>query len=208
GFLFELMDDYYPGPNTGFVVCDQNGRVLATGRGIFELTGFDEKQLLGRDVAEGLGFSDRTPVALALEWGVRRLGEQLELTTRAARRADRRITSAPERFASSSSRPMPCSTAQRRASSSTCSTANSKRTSRAPGRSESRRLSRARSRWCTWCRERMATAPSKGTGAWYSSSVPRTNGSPSGASGSSPVTSKPLPASSRVRLPLPQPTSS
>ena len=23
GFLFELMDDYYPAPNTGFVVCDQ-----------------------------------------------------------------------------------------------------------------------------------------------------------------------------------------
>src|SRR5947209_14462589 len=86
GFLFELMDDYYPGPNTGLVVCDQEGRVLATGRGVFELTGFDEKQLLGRDVAEGLGFSDRTPVALALEWGVRRLGEQLELTTRAGLR--------------------------------------------------------------------------------------------------------------------------
>ena len=25
GFLFELMDDYYPGPNTGLVVCDQEG---------------------------------------------------------------------------------------------------------------------------------------------------------------------------------------
>ena len=25
GFLFELMDDYYPAPNTGFVVCDQRG---------------------------------------------------------------------------------------------------------------------------------------------------------------------------------------
>ena len=29
GFLFELMDDYYPGPNTGLVVCDQEGRILA-----------------------------------------------------------------------------------------------------------------------------------------------------------------------------------
>ncbi|MGZ6582600.1 MAG: hypothetical protein ACXVFE_16720, partial [Gaiellaceae bacterium] len=40
GFLFELLDDYYPAPATGFVVCDQEARVLATGRGVFELTGF------------------------------------------------------------------------------------------------------------------------------------------------------------------------
>jgi PAS domain S-box-containing protein len=87
GFLFELMDDYYPGPNTGFVVCDQQGRVLATGRGVFELTGYDERELIGKDVVEGLGldgFADgQNPIALALEWGVRRLGESLELRTRA-----------------------------------------------------------------------------------------------------------------------------
>ena len=35
GFLFELMDDYYPAPGTGFVVCDQEGRILAVGRGVF-----------------------------------------------------------------------------------------------------------------------------------------------------------------------------
>ena len=40
GFLFELMDDYYPAPNAGMVVCDAGGRVLASGRGVFELTGF------------------------------------------------------------------------------------------------------------------------------------------------------------------------
>jgi len=34
GFLFELMDDYYPAPNAGLVVCDQEGRVLACGRGV------------------------------------------------------------------------------------------------------------------------------------------------------------------------------
>jgi PAS domain S-box-containing protein len=87
GFLFELMDDYYPGPNTGFVVCDQQGRVLATGRGVFELTGFEERDLLGRDILEGLGldgFEDgRNPIAVALEWGVRRIGEKMELRTRA-----------------------------------------------------------------------------------------------------------------------------
>ena len=40
GFLFELMDDYYPAPTAGLVVCDQQGRILAVGRGVFELTGY------------------------------------------------------------------------------------------------------------------------------------------------------------------------
>jgi hypothetical protein len=87
GFLFELMDDYYPGPNTGFVVCDRAGRVLAAGRGVFELSGFREQELLGTDVVERLGLAgwngDQSPAAIALEWGVRRLGEQLQLRTRA-----------------------------------------------------------------------------------------------------------------------------
>ena len=87
GFLFELMDDYYPAPNVGMVVCDREGRVLACGRGIFELTGYGEQELLGDDVVEGLGLGgfepQRNPAKLALEWGVRRLGEQLELRTRA-----------------------------------------------------------------------------------------------------------------------------
>jgi PAS domain-containing protein len=82
GFLFELMDDYYPGPNTCFVVCDQQGRVLATGKGVFELTGYREEDLLGRDVAE-LVEAEPNPVAVALEWGVRRLGQQVGLKTRA-----------------------------------------------------------------------------------------------------------------------------
>ena len=87
GFLFELMDDYYPGPNTGFVVCDRDGRILAVGRGVFELTGFNEGDLLGNDVVDSLGLAgfaeERNPAKLALEWGVRRLGEQLRLRTRA-----------------------------------------------------------------------------------------------------------------------------
>jgi PAS domain S-box-containing protein len=86
GFLFELMDDYYPSPNAGCVVCDQSGRVLACGRGVLELTGFRESDLLGQDVVSGLSLSgfeqDKNPVQLALEWGVRRMGEQLRLTTR------------------------------------------------------------------------------------------------------------------------------
>jgi PAS domain S-box-containing protein len=90
GFLFELLDDYYPAPGTGFVVCDRRARVLAAGRGVFELTGYTESELMGRDVVEGLGLSgfeqERNPVALSLEWGVRRLGEQLEVRTRAGQR--------------------------------------------------------------------------------------------------------------------------
>jgi PAS domain S-box-containing protein len=80
------MDDYYPAPGTGFVVCDQQGRILASGRGIFELTGYREDELMGREVMESMGLSGyqdgRNPASLALEWGVRRLGEHLQLRTR------------------------------------------------------------------------------------------------------------------------------
>ena len=82
GFLFELMEDYYPGPNTSFVVCDQQGRVLATGKGVFELTGYREEDLLGREVTE-IVEAEPNPVAVALEWGVRRLGQHVGLKTRA-----------------------------------------------------------------------------------------------------------------------------
>ena len=55
GFLFELMEDYYPAPTTGFVVCDQSGRILAVGRGVFELTGYTESELMGSQVVTALG---------------------------------------------------------------------------------------------------------------------------------------------------------
>ncbi len=87
GFLFELLDDYYPAPNTGLVACDKNGRILAAGRGVFELTGYRDADLMGKDVVEAFGlagFEDgKSPVAIALEWGVRQLGEKLELRSRA-----------------------------------------------------------------------------------------------------------------------------
>ena len=83
GFLFQLLEDYYPAPSTGFVVCDRDARVLAVGRGVFELTGFRESDLIGRDVATALALSDTAGLELVREWGVRRLGERLEVTTRA-----------------------------------------------------------------------------------------------------------------------------
>jgi PAS domain S-box-containing protein len=85
GFLFELLEDYYPAPNTGFVVCDQEARVIACGRDVFELSGYREQELMGRDVVEALGlsgFDGQNPAKVALEWGVRRMGQKLELRSR------------------------------------------------------------------------------------------------------------------------------
>ena len=64
--------------------------MLAVGRGVFELTGYGDRELMGNDLVESLalnGFPEgRNPAQLALEWGVRRLGEQLELRTRSGLR--------------------------------------------------------------------------------------------------------------------------
>ncbi len=83
------MDDYYPAPTTGFVVCDANGRILATGRDLFQLSGFQEKDVLGRDLIETFQLSGNGdgehPARLVLEWGVRKLGQQLEIRTRSGR---------------------------------------------------------------------------------------------------------------------------
>jgi PAS domain-containing protein len=81
GFMFELLEDYYPAQATGFVVCDQDTRVLATGHGVFELTGYDERDLMGRKVAEALQLSDPKPLETAREWGVRQLEQNLSLRT-------------------------------------------------------------------------------------------------------------------------------
>jgi PAS domain-containing protein len=86
GFLFELLEDYYPAPTTGLVVCDRQARVLAVGRGVFEVSGYRDRDLIGHDLVEAFGLSGfdgaQSPAAIALEWGVRRLGEQLEIRTR------------------------------------------------------------------------------------------------------------------------------
>ncbi len=82
GFLFELMDDYYPAPTAAFFACDQQGRVISAGRGAAELTGLKTEHIIGRDVNEVLGLrfdEGGDPVATALEWGVRQLGKPVEV---------------------------------------------------------------------------------------------------------------------------------
>ena len=85
GFLFELLEDYYPRPGVGMIVCDHERRVLALGWGVFELTGYQEQDLLGQDVSEGLGlggFNGQNPAELAVEWGVRQLDQHLTMRLR------------------------------------------------------------------------------------------------------------------------------
>src|SRR5947208_14914072 len=74
GFLFELLDDYYPAPNAAFFVCDAGGRVIGCGRGSRELTGLGEPEVMGRHVNEVLGLEvrdDGDPIGTALAWGGR-----------------------------------------------------------------------------------------------------------------------------------------
>src|SRR5262249_50715788 len=75
GFLFELLEDFYPPANAGFVACDRDARVLSAGKGVFELTGYTENDLLGKHLVEVFGISGwadgQNPVDVVLEWGVR-----------------------------------------------------------------------------------------------------------------------------------------
>ncbi|HWI96656.1 MAG TPA: hypothetical protein VNS60_11375 [Solirubrobacterales bacterium] len=96
GFVFELLDDYYPAPNAAFFVCDQQARVIDAGRGSFELTGLTDEDVIGRPVQEVLGLEWRAeasgeeprvgngensadPIATSLEWGVRSLGKRVSV---------------------------------------------------------------------------------------------------------------------------------
>lgn len=96
GFVFELLDDYYPAPNAAFFVCDQEARVIDAGRGSFELTGLTDEDVIGRPVREVLGLhwlppADESkapdqdvngagdPIATSLEWGVRSLGKKVSV---------------------------------------------------------------------------------------------------------------------------------
>jgi PAS domain-containing protein len=85
GFVFELLDDYYPAPNAAFFVCDQQARVIDAGRGSFELTGLTDEDVIGRPVKEVLGLrwkqdgENGDPIDTSLEWGVRSLGKKVSV---------------------------------------------------------------------------------------------------------------------------------
>ena len=85
-YLFELLDDYYPAPDAAFFVADREGRVIGCGRGSFELTGYEEEEVVGQPLSEALGlsFEDHADhIATVLEWGVRALGKPATLRTEA-----------------------------------------------------------------------------------------------------------------------------
>ena len=83
GFLFELLDDYYPSPNAAFFVCDAQARVLSAGRGSRELTGLGDDDVIGRPVRDVLGLQAQNGddhIKTALEWGVRVLDKPVTVT--------------------------------------------------------------------------------------------------------------------------------
>jgi PAS domain-containing protein len=80
GFLFELLDDYYPAPNAAFFILDQEARLSGAGRGARELTGLGDLEVIGRPVQDVLGLefeSGDDHIGTALEWGVRVLDKQV-----------------------------------------------------------------------------------------------------------------------------------
>src|SRR6201985_2409945 len=96
GFVFELLDDYYPAPSAAFFVCDQQERVIDAGKGSYELTGLTDEDVIGRPVREVLGLDwidqgdggptadtdgdgKTDPIETSLEWGVRSLGKRVSV---------------------------------------------------------------------------------------------------------------------------------
>jgi hypothetical protein len=69
GFLFELLDDYYPAPNAAFFVCDQQGRSSAAAR-LKVLTGLSDEKVIGRRPGRArAGLRGGGPRGVVLEWG-------------------------------------------------------------------------------------------------------------------------------------------
>jgi PAS domain-containing protein len=85
GFLFQLLEDWFPPAGAGLIACDREARILSAGRGVFELTGLPENRLMGRELREALHMHDfsggHDPVAVALEWGVRQLDQHATIRT-------------------------------------------------------------------------------------------------------------------------------
>ena len=83
GFMFELLEDYYPAPATGLVVCDQEGRILATRARHLRAERLRGARADGPPRRRGLQLSDTKPLELVREWGVRQLGKPLTMKTHA-----------------------------------------------------------------------------------------------------------------------------
>lgn len=82
GYMFELLDDYYPAPNAAFFALDRDGKLLDCGKGAFALTGLKTEQVIGQPATSvlGLRFEDGTDhVATALEWEVRVQAKPVEV---------------------------------------------------------------------------------------------------------------------------------
>ena len=66
GYLFELLEDFFPPAGAGMVTCDQEGRVLSCGKGVFEVSGYAEGDVMGKPLVEAFGLSgfadDKDPV--------------------------------------------------------------------------------------------------------------------------------------------------
>jgi len=94
GFLFELMDDYFPSPRAGIFVCDQQGRILALGQGALELSGFSEQEIMGGDVGKALSLEldppgeegAQAPHLIAIEWGVRVMDKPMTMEVASGKR--------------------------------------------------------------------------------------------------------------------------
>ena len=86
GYLFEILEDYYPPAGAGLVTCDRDARVLSCGRGVFELTGYSEREVLGKPLRDAFGLSEFNggddPIPVVLEWGVRKLDQYMTLRHR------------------------------------------------------------------------------------------------------------------------------
>ncbi len=84
GFLFELLEDYYPAPETGFVVCDRDSRVLAAGTRCLRAHRASATPISsGARSSTRSRLSDTSPIEVVREWGVRKMGQALEIRTRA-----------------------------------------------------------------------------------------------------------------------------
>ena len=85
GYLFETLEDYFPPSGAGLITCDQDTRVLSCGNGVFELTGYSEREVMGKPLREAFGLADddgQDPIAVCLEWGVRKLNQPMTLRHR------------------------------------------------------------------------------------------------------------------------------